>query len=83
MSTCELIILAGIGIVSILAISVVLMRLAEDSHEVYDPGDGSVKIRCPETNHVSVLFGWGESLRCPSCGVKIDPPTKRMTWQKR
>ena len=65
------------------AVAVVVAHFSGESHEVYDPGDGSVKVRCPEVNHVSVLFGWGESLRCPSCGVKIDPPTKRMTWQKR
>lgn len=83
MSTQEYLALVGVVVAAIVALVVLMLKFTEDPHEVYDPGDGSVKVRCPEVAHTSVLFGWGESLRCPSCGAKLDPPTKRMTWQKR
>lgn len=50
-------------------------------HEVYDDGNGGVKVRCPDGDGHRTVYG--SVVICPFCGLKLDPPTKKHAWQKR
>ena len=75
--------LALTALVAFIVVMVVLFRPWRTPHRVIDYGEGSVRIRCPDTEDELVLYGHGQFILCPSCGKRLRPPTKRSTWEDR
>jgi hypothetical protein len=63
-----------------LAVIVITSYWFDESHQVYDTGNG-IKVKCPEGDGLSRVYG-GE-IFCPYCSVKLKPPKRKYRWERR
>jgi len=66
---------------AIMAIVLFCTAWMDESHEVYDTGNG-IKVKCPEGDGLSRVV-YGSEIFCPFCSLKLKPPKRKYRWERR